>query len=43
MQNKKVNTVHDITVYNYIKDDNQNMIWNHFFKLNKKTFKKNKY
>ena len=42
-KNKKVNTVHDITVYNYTKDDNQNMVWNHFFKLNKKTFKKNKY
>jgi hypothetical protein len=42
-KNKKVNTVHDITVYNYTKDDNQNMVWNHFFKLNKKPFKKNKY
>ena len=42
-KNKKVNTVHDITVYNYTKDDNQTMIWNHFFKLNKRTFKKNKY
>jgi hypothetical protein len=42
-KNKKVNTVHDITVYNYTKNDNQKMVWNHFFKLNKKTFKKNKY
>lgn len=42
-KNKKVNTVHDITVYNYTKDDNMNMVWNHFFKLNKRTFKKNKY
>ena len=42
-KNKKVNSVHDITVYNYTKDDNMNMVWNHFFKLNKKTFKKNKY
>ena len=42
-KNKKVNTVHDITVYNYTKNDNQKMIWNHFFKLNKKIFKKNKY
>jgi hypothetical protein len=42
-KNKKVNTVHDITVYNYTKDDNQKMVWNHFFKLNKRTFKKNKY
>ena len=42
-KNKKVNNVHDITVYNYTKDDNQTMIWNHFFKLNKRTFKKNKY
>lgn len=42
-KNKKINNVHDITVYNYTKDDNQNMVWNHFFKLNNKIFKKNKY
>ena len=42
-KNKKVNSVHDITVYNYTKDDNQNMVWNYFFNLNNKIFKKNKY
>ncbi len=42
-KNKKVNSVHDITVYNYTKDNNQTMVWNHFFNLDKKTFNKNKY
>ena len=42
-KNKKVNSVHDITVYNYTKNNNQIMLWNYFFKLNNKIFKKKNY
>ena len=42
-KNKVVNNVYDISIYNYTKNNNQFMVWNNFFKLNKRTFKKNKY
>jgi len=43
-KNKDINNnIHNIDVYNYKQNDNQYLIWNYFFRLNKKVFKKNKY
>jgi hypothetical protein len=35
--------VHNIDNYNYKQDDNQNLLWDYFFRTNKRVFKKNKY
>jgi len=35
--------VHNIDNYNYKQNDNQNFLWNYFFRTNKRAFKKNKY
>jgi len=35
--------VHNIDNYNYKQNDNQKLLWNYFFRTNKRIFKKNKY
>jgi hypothetical protein len=43
-KNREINeNINNIDVYNYKQNNNQELLWNHFFKLNKRSFKKNKY